>query len=265
MAVTCLGEEEEYLVGQEVASEEGAHVEEGLGADQAGGQVEGQVVAQVGGLVVEVEVKAHADLVNQEVSGKEELLVEDQEEGQWVVLGASVEGLEAVLAEVAQAWEGPVSGWQQQTGRTVAAAALRLQWKTQSLQELPHCVAAAVVVMSPQTLSRLPPPPPLPNIPPLLSLLLEFPDLPYVTSWPGVESVLSCSFSFSVTSQACPQTVHYDLISFLLHLLSPCHCHDAGSPHLHCLHLTYHCHCHHCSRHACLDPYPQDSLHPRWY
>lgn len=63
-----------YLVGQEVASEEGAHVEEGLGADQAGGQVEGQVVAQVGGLVVEVEVKAHADLVNQEVSGKEELL-----------------------------------------------------------------------------------------------------------------------------------------------------------------------------------------------
>lgn len=94
-----------------------------------------------------------------------------------MVLGASVEGLEAVLAEVAQAWEGPVSGWQQQTGRTVAAAALRLQWKTQSLQELPHCVAAAVVVMSPQTLSRLPPPPPLLNIPPLLSLLLEFPDL----------------------------------------------------------------------------------------
>lgn len=104
-------------------------------------------------------------------------LAEGQEEGQWVVLGASVEGLEAVLAEVAQAWEVPVSGSEQQTGTTVAAAALRLQWKTQSLQELPHCVAAAVVVMSPQTLSLLPPPPPPLNIPPLLSLLLEFPDL----------------------------------------------------------------------------------------
>lgn len=103
MAVTCLGEEEGFLVEQEVAGEEGAHVEEGLGADQAGGLVEGQVVAQVGDPVVEVEVKAHADLVNQEVSGKEELLVEGQEEGQWVVLAASVEGPEAVLAEVAQA------------------------------------------------------------------------------------------------------------------------------------------------------------------
>lgn len=103
VAATCPGEEEGYLVGQEVASEEGAHEEEGLGADQVGDRGEGLGVAQVGDLVVEVEVKAHAVLVNQEVSGKEELLVEGQEGGQWVALGASMEGLEVVLVEVAQA------------------------------------------------------------------------------------------------------------------------------------------------------------------
>lgn len=103
VAATCPGEEEGYLVGQEVAGEEGAHVEEGLGADQVGDQGEGLGVARAGDPVVEVEVKAHAVLVNQEVSGKEELPVEGQEEGQWVALGASVEGLEAVLVEVAQA------------------------------------------------------------------------------------------------------------------------------------------------------------------
>lgn len=63
-----------YLVGQEEAGEEAAHVEEDLGADLVGGLGEGQVVAQVEGLVAEVEVKAHAVLVNQEVSGTEELL-----------------------------------------------------------------------------------------------------------------------------------------------------------------------------------------------
>lgn len=103
MAVTCLGEEEGYLVGQEGADEEGAHVEEDLGADLVGGLGEGQVVAQVEGLVVEVEVKAHAILVSQEVSGTEELLEEGQEEGRWVVLGASAEGPEVALVEVAQA------------------------------------------------------------------------------------------------------------------------------------------------------------------
>lgn len=49
-------------------------MEEDLGADLVGGLGEGQVVAQVEGLVAEVEVKAHAVLVNQEVSGTEELL-----------------------------------------------------------------------------------------------------------------------------------------------------------------------------------------------
>lgn len=61
-------------MGQEGAGEEEAHVEEDLGADLVGGLGEGQVVAQVEGLVAEVEVKAHAVLVNQEVSGTEELL-----------------------------------------------------------------------------------------------------------------------------------------------------------------------------------------------
>lgn len=103
VAVTCLGEEEGYLAGQEVADEEGVHVEEDLGADLVGGQAEGLVVAQAEGLAVEVEVKAHAVLVTQEVSGTEELLVEGQEEGRWVGLGASAEGLEVVLEEVAQA------------------------------------------------------------------------------------------------------------------------------------------------------------------
>lgn len=103
MAVTCPGEEEGYLVGQEGAGEEEAHVEEDLGADLVGDLEEGQVVAQVEGLVAEVEVKAHAVLVSQEVSGMEELLVEGQEEDQWVGLGASVEGLEVALVEVVQA------------------------------------------------------------------------------------------------------------------------------------------------------------------
>lgn len=103
MAVTCLDEEEGYLVGLEEEDEEGDHAEEDLGADLVGDPVEGLVVAQVEGLVVEVEVGAHAVLVSQEVSGTEELLVEGQEEGQWVGLGASVEGQEVVLVEVAQA------------------------------------------------------------------------------------------------------------------------------------------------------------------
>lgn len=103
MAVTCRGEEEGYLVEQEGAGEEEVHVEEDLGADLVGGLEEGQVVAQVGGLVVEVEVKAHATLVAQEVSGTEELLVEGLEEGRWEGPGASVEGLEVALEEVAQA------------------------------------------------------------------------------------------------------------------------------------------------------------------
>lgn len=103
VAVTCLDEEEGYLVGLEEEDEEGDHAEEDLGADLVGDPVEGLVVAQVEGLVVEVEVGAHAVLVSQEVSGTEELLVEGQEEGQWVGLGASVEGQEVVLVEVAQA------------------------------------------------------------------------------------------------------------------------------------------------------------------
>lgn len=57
-----------------MAGEEGVHVEEGLGEDRVGDLVEGLGVAQAEDLVVEVEVKAHAVLVNQEVSGKEELL-----------------------------------------------------------------------------------------------------------------------------------------------------------------------------------------------
>lgn len=61
-------------MGQEGAGEEEAHVEEDLGADLVGGLGEGQVVAQVEDPVVEVEVKAHAFLVSQEVSGTEELL-----------------------------------------------------------------------------------------------------------------------------------------------------------------------------------------------
>lgn len=56
------------------AVEEEAHVEEDLGANLVAGLGEGQVVAQVEGPVVEVEVKAHAVLVSQEASGKEELL-----------------------------------------------------------------------------------------------------------------------------------------------------------------------------------------------
>lgn len=72
----------------------------------------------------------------------------------------------------------PVSDLKQQLVKT-AAAELRLQQMTQSLQELLHCVAAVVaaVVMHLQTLSLLPPPPLLLNILPLLSLLLGFPDL----------------------------------------------------------------------------------------
>lgn len=49
-------------------------MEEDLAADLVVDLGEGQVVAQVEGLVAEVEVKAHAVLVNQEVSGTEELL-----------------------------------------------------------------------------------------------------------------------------------------------------------------------------------------------
>lgn len=61
-------------MGQEGAGEEEAHEEEDLGADLGGALGEGQVVAQAAGRVVEVEVKAHAVLVSQEVSGTEELL-----------------------------------------------------------------------------------------------------------------------------------------------------------------------------------------------
>lgn len=58
-----------------------------------------------------------------EVSGTEELLVEGQEEGQWVGLGASVEGLEVVPEEEAQAWEVPVSELVAQPVHSAAAAA----------------------------------------------------------------------------------------------------------------------------------------------
>lgn len=49
-------------------------------------------------------------------------LVEGQEEGRWVGLGASVEGLEAVPAEEAQAWEAPVSELEEQPVQSAAAA-----------------------------------------------------------------------------------------------------------------------------------------------
>jgi len=48
--------------------------------------------------------------------------VEAQEEGQWVGLGASGEGLEVVLEEAAQAWEVPVSEQEEQAVEAVAAA-----------------------------------------------------------------------------------------------------------------------------------------------
>lgn len=124
VAVTCLGEEEGYLVGQEGADEEEDHVEEDLGADLVEGLGEDQVVAQGEDLVAAVEAKAHATLATQEVSGMEELLVEGQEEGQWVGLGASVEGLEVVPAEEAQAWEVPVSELEEQLVQSAAAAAV---------------------------------------------------------------------------------------------------------------------------------------------
>lgn len=122
VAVTCLGEEEGYLVGQEGADEEEDHVEEDPGADLVGGLGEDQVVAQGEDLVAAVEVKAHVTLVTREVSEMEELLVEGQEEDRWVGQGASVEGLEAVPEEEAQAWEEPVSELEEQPVQFAAAA-----------------------------------------------------------------------------------------------------------------------------------------------
>lgn len=49
--------------------------------------------------------------------------VEGQEEGRWVGLGASVEGLEVAPEEEAQAWEVPVSEPESQPGHSAAAAA----------------------------------------------------------------------------------------------------------------------------------------------
>lgn len=122
MAVTCLGEEEGYLVGQEEADEEEDHVEEGLGADLVGGLGEDLVVAPGEDLVAAVVAKAHAALVTREVSRTEELLGEGQEEGRWVGLAASVEGLEVVPAEEAQAWEVPGSELEAQPVNSAAAA-----------------------------------------------------------------------------------------------------------------------------------------------
>lgn len=49
-------------------------------------------------------------------------LVEGQEEGRWVGLGASVEGLEEAPGEEAQAWEVPVSAMEAQPAHSAAAA-----------------------------------------------------------------------------------------------------------------------------------------------
>lgn len=122
VAVTCLGEEEGCLVGQEGADEEEDHVEEDLGADLVGGLGEDRVVALEEDLVAAVEAKAHVTLVTREVSGTEELLAEGREEGRWVGLGASAEGLVVVPAEEAQAWGVPVSELEAQPVHSAAAA-----------------------------------------------------------------------------------------------------------------------------------------------
>lgn len=123
VAVTCLGEEEGYLGGQEGADEEEDHVEEDPGAGLVGGLGEDQAVSPGEDQGAAVEAKAHATLVTLEVSGTEELRVEGREEGRWVGLGASVEGPEVVPEEEAQAWEAPVSELEAQPGHSAAAAA----------------------------------------------------------------------------------------------------------------------------------------------
>lgn len=66
--------------------------------------------------------------------------VEGQEEGRWVGLGASAEGLEVAPEEEAQAWEVPVSELEAQPGHSAAAAAVpaKSQWMTRSLKVPPH-------------------------------------------------------------------------------------------------------------------------------